>query len=171
MHFERRESFSSSAITPSCVLISQHVPHESDSKGHPCVMRTWLRFATVRKKKQTKPEFQLGCFPWKARVITRRWMQLLNNFETFFVICCVTARTKKCIIIFGSTFLSDSLFLTCWSGGNRASERGIWRPEVRYLMGTQNLFFVPHSWQDEKHLSLFLYRAKNLHLPFLLLFS
>ena len=49
------------------------------------------------KKKQTKPEFQLGCFPWKARVITRRWMQLLNNSETFFVICCVTARTKKCI--------------------------------------------------------------------------
>ena len=96
------------------------------------------------KKKQTKPEFQLGCFPWKARVITRRWMQLLNNFETFFVICCVTARTKKCIIIFGSTFLSDSLFLTCWSG-NRASERGIRRSEVRYLMGTQNLFFVPHS--------------------------
>ena len=55
--------------------------------------------------------------------------------------------------IFGSTFLSDSLFLTCWSG-NRASERGIQRSEVRYLMGTQNL-----------------YRAKNLHLPFLLLFS
>ena len=30
-------------------------------------------------------------------------------------------------------------------------------------MRTQNFFFVPHSWQDEKkHLSLFLYRAQKL---------
>ena len=26
--------------------------------------------------------------------------------------------------------------------------------EVRFLMGTQNFFFVPRSWQNEKHLSL-----------------
>ena len=30
------------------------------------------------------------------------------------------------------------------------------------LMGTQNFFFVPVSWQDGKHLSLLLYRAQNL---------
>ena len=45
------ERFSSSAITPSCMLLSQNVTHASDSKGCACVMRTWLRFATERKKK------------------------------------------------------------------------------------------------------------------------
>ena len=33
---------------------------------------------------------------------------------------------------------------------------------VRFLMRTQNFFFVPRSLLDEKHLSLFLYRAQNL---------
>ena len=28
------------------------------------------------------------------------------------------------------------------------------RSEVRFLLGTQNFFCVPRSWQDEKHLSL-----------------
>ena len=32
----------------------------------------------------------------------------------------------------------------------RALERGIRRSEVRFLMGTQNFFFVPRSWQYEK---------------------
>ena len=40
----------------------------------------------------------------------------------------------------------------------RASERGIRRSEVRFPTGTQNFFFVPRLWQNEKHLSLFLYR-------------
>ena len=44
----------------------------------------------------------------------------------------------------------------------RASECGNRRSDVRFLIGTQNFFFVPRSWQDEKHLSLFLYRAQNL---------
>ena len=36
------------------------------------------------------------------------------------------------------------------------SERGIWRSEVRFLMGIQNFFFVLRSWQDKKkYLSLF----------------
>ena len=48
-----------------------------------------------------------------------------------------------------------------WLSG-RASECGILRSEVWFLMGTQNFFFVPSSWQDKKHLSLFLYRAQNL---------
>ena len=30
-----------------------------------------------------------------------------------------------------------------------ASERKIWRPEVQFLMGTLNFFFVPRSWRDE----------------------
>ena len=55
-----------------------------------------------------------------------------------------------------------------WLSG-RASERGIRKSEVRFLMGTQNFFFVPRSWQYEKHLSLFLYRAQSL--PSLLFLS
>ena len=47
-------------------------------------------------------------------------------------------------------------------------ERRIWRSEVQFLMGTQNFFFVQGSWQDQKHLSLFLYGAQNL--PCLLFF-
>ena len=31
----------------------------------------------------------------------------------------------------------------------RASEHGIRRSEIRFLMGTRNVFFVPRSWQDE----------------------
>ena len=46
-----RESFLSSAITPWRVLIPQNVAHASESKGCACVMRTWPRFATERKKK------------------------------------------------------------------------------------------------------------------------
>ena len=36
-----------------------------------------------------------------------------------------------------------------WLSG-RASERENRRSEVSFLMGTQNFFFVPRSWQDEK---------------------
>ena len=31
----------------------------------------------------------------------------------------------------------------------RSAECGMRRSEVRFLMGTQNFFFVPRSWQDE----------------------
>ena len=55
-----------------------------------------------------------------------------------------------------------------WLGG-RASEREIRRSEVRIFIGTQNYFFVPRSWQDEEHLSVFLYQVQNL--PSLLLLS
>ena len=44
----------------------------------------------------------------------------------------------------------ESLWL---SGG--APERGIRRSGVRFLMGTQNFFFVLRSWQDETKLSLY----------------
>ena len=36
------------------------------------------------------------------------------------------------------------------------------KAQLEFLMGTQISFFDPHSWQDEKHLSLFPYRAQNL---------
>ena len=63
----------------------------------------------------------------------------------------------------------DSLNVeSLWLSG-RASERGIRKSEVRFFMGTQNVFFVPRSRQDEKHPSVFLYRAQNL--PPLLFYS
>ena len=44
-----------------------------------------------------------------------------------------------------------------------ASERGIRRSEVGFLMGTQNFLFVPRCDKTKKkHLSLFLYPAQNL---------
>ena len=52
-----------------------------------------------------------------------------------------------------------------WLSG-RTSEYRIWRSEVRFLIGTQNFFFVPCLWQEKKHLSLFLYRAHNLPLSY-----
>ena len=39
--------------------------------------------------------------------------------------------------------------------GGKVSERGIRRSEVRFLMGNLGVFFVPRSWRDEKHLSLY----------------
>ena len=57
-----RESLSSSVITPCHVLIGLNIAHASESKGCACVMKG-------KKKKKTKPEFQLGRFLWNARVI------------------------------------------------------------------------------------------------------
>ena len=48
-----------------------------------------------------------------------------------------------------------------WLSG-RAMDCGIRRSEVWFLMGTQNFFFAPYSWQEEKHLSPFLFWAQNL---------
>ena len=44
-----RESFPSSAITPSCVLIRQNVAHPSDSKSYACVMMTAICDRTEKK--------------------------------------------------------------------------------------------------------------------------
>ena len=43
----------------------------------------------------------------------------------------------------------------------RASECGIQRSEVQFLVRTHNFFFVSCLWQDEKHLSLYLYPAQK----------
>ena len=52
---------------------------------------------------------------------------------------------------------------------NSDSPRGIEPQIFGFHMGTEHFFFVPRSWQDEKNLSLFLYRAQNL--PCLLFLS
>ena len=52
-----------------------------------------------------------------------------------------------------------------WLSG-RASERGIRRSEVRFLTGTQNSFFVPRLWQDEKNIFVYFFtELKTYHLP------
>ena len=43
----------------------------------------------------------------------------------------------------------------------RASECGIQRSQVQFLMRTQNFCFVSCLWKDEKHLSLSLYSAQK----------
>ena len=84
---------SSSAITPFCVLISQ--------KRRACVRLKRLRIRnedlTViceRTEKKTKPEFQLGRLPWKARAIKLQCVPRLKHYnfqylelhtETFFL--------------------------------------------------------------------------------------
>ena len=45
-------------------------------------------------------------------------------------------------------FINFSKLLTYLLTYNLSSR--IWRSEVRFLMGTQNYFFAPRSWQDEK---------------------
>ena len=81
---------SSSAITPFCVLTSQDVAHASDSNDYACVMRTWLWFATERKKKSSR-NFNLGArgrLPWKARVI--KYNAYLDwNTITFNIWSCI----------------------------------------------------------------------------------
>ena len=48
------KSFLSSAITLCHVLITQNAAHALESKSCACVVRTWLRFATERKKKRSR---------------------------------------------------------------------------------------------------------------------
>ena len=55
----------------------------------------------------------------------------------------------------------SSMQAACQLSG-RASERGIRRSEVWFLMGTQNFFFVPRSWQDENIFLYFLRHVKIL---------
>ena len=51
-------------------------------------------------------------------------------------------------VSYGLRNAPSSPWSLCSSSG-RASERGIRRSEGRLLIGTQNFFFVPRSWQDE----------------------
>ena len=91
------------------------------------------------------------------------WIQVLQvwytyyNFERCFSSYHERGTKKK----FWVTLYRAQNLSSLWLSG-RASERGIRKSEVRFLMGTQNFFFVPRSRQNEKHLSLFLNRAQNL---------
>lgn len=57
---------------------------------------------------------------------------------------------------------------------NPTSEKDVFRLVTRvrqrknseFSRGTKNFFFVPRSWQDKKHYSLFLYQAQNFKIAF-----
>ena len=85
----------------------------------------------------------------------------------FFVFCCVTARTKKCI----SSGLHSSPILYFWHVGVVIEHRSVESEGLRFDTSWGLRIFSFSHTRDEKRFSLFLYRAKNLHLPFLLLFS
>ena len=72
-----------------------------------------------------------------------------------------------------STLLIRAIYRTCviWTSTSltcglvvRASECGIWRSEARSLIGTQNFFFVPRSWQDEKTSFSNIYKLSGIYL-------
>ena len=131
----RREGFPSSAITPSCVLIGQKFAHASGSKGCECVMRTWLRFATERKKK-TKPEFQLGRFPWKARVKKER----IDLFTVLF----------KCAPrgLFIETFIMEKV--TCWYHTDHNPNSGV-LPTDKYCVTAFDKSGLNNNTTHTKH--------------------
>ena len=114
---------------------------------------------------------------YSIRFSTRSQLGHKMHALSSFSISLLSLELTIFFILFTNTTLSISLILgrvsymnflmglarhrAPWLSG-RASERGIRRSEVRFLVGTQNFFFVLRSWQDEKHLSQFLYRAQNL---------
>ena len=76
-------------------------------------------------------------------------------------------------LLFLSTNITPSTWLipaveSLWLSG-RASERGIRRSEVRFLMETQIFFSLSHARDMTKNIFLFLYQAQNL--PSLLFLS
>ena len=73
--------------------------------------------------------------------------------------------TDACHMSFVIDHAHRRFFVAQWLSG-AASECGIRRSEVRFLMGTQKFFFVLRLWRDEKHLSLFLYWSQTYHLSY-----
>ena len=112
---------SSSAITPFCVLISQ--------KRRACVRLKRLRIRdedlTViceRTEKKTKPEFQLGRLPWKARAIKLQCVPRLKHYnfqylelhtEPFFLtsFCKNSVRKGMCLkLICINMYLEETVY-------------------------------------------------------------
>ena len=92
------------------------------------------------------------------------WAQNLPSFFILFtnttlstLLILAVCRTRVMWTSQWTLLTVESLWLS-----DRASEHGIRGTEVRFLIGTQNFFFVSRLWQDEKHLSPVLYQAQNL---------
>ena len=89
--------------------------------------------------------------------------QSQSNLKTFRI-----WKSKVWLLWYNHGYLMVIWFVLWCSTTELELECGIWRSEVQFLMRTQNFFFVQRSWQDEKHISLFLHGAQNL--PSLLFF-
>ena len=121
-------------------------------------------------------------YHWATEILVRKSPKKVYIWHAYCILLgstipmasCSVNRISKMVCFFklgkeidsGEQGPSQSSFMTrvlhtAGISNTRASERGIRRSEVRFPTGTQNFFFVPRLWQNEKHLSLFLYRAKN----------
>ena len=79
-------------------------------------------------------------------------------------------RIGEMVSEFGNT---ERCFSSCYDRGMRNrtehEEQNMRnRTRVLHTAKTQNFFFVPRLWQDEKNFSLFLYRAQNLPISLIL---
>ena len=77
-------------------------------------------------------------------------------------VICVRGGVVKFWIVWNKMNISPALMkdVLCivTSMGLRYQTSNLWIPHSDALpLGTQNVFFVSRSWQDEQHLSLFLY--------------
>ena len=125
-----------------------------------CGMRTFkevmgLRYvpvANVLKERQPNQSEAIINSQWQLlfRVLSCGWLKKYFDRET--IIYCSSSSNIGWIVILA---LALGYFLYF--------SRGIRRSEVQFLMGTQNSFFVPRSWQDEKNIPLFFFnRAHHL---------
>ena len=132
--------------------------------------------------------FLKGCTDTKA-VLSRAWDKeklLSTHEESNLRLSDSTLRWSKLnisLILFTNMTLSTLLILTVcrmsvihelrskspspYSLCGSVVEHWSSKAQLEFLMGTQFFFFDPRSWQDEKHHSLFLYRAQNLSFFFI----
>ena len=80
------------------------------------------------------------------------WKHIFGVTNTFMKVTIITIVTMESL----------------WFSG-RASERGIGRSEVRFLIGTQNFFSLSHARDKTKNTFLYFFTEQNL--PSLLLLS
>ena len=94
-------------------------------------------------------------FIWYASCIL---LGSVKSLLTIFLYFSTKLKTYHLLTIFYSIYKHDTIDPADHSSLQDAQwwsiEREIRRSEVSILMETKNFFFVPRSWQDEKHLSL-----------------
>ena len=102
--------------------------------------------ANVLKERQPNQSEAIINSQWQLlfRVLSCGWLKKYFDRET--IICCSSSSNIGWIVILA---LAVGYFLYF--------SRGIRRSEVQFLMGTQNSFFVPRSWQDEENIPLFFF--------------
>ena len=109
-----------------------------------CMSRKWVQISFLCPTLVTRRKKKISLFLYRAQNLPSLSFLSTNiTLSTFLILAVCWTRVIWTLLKVESLWLSG-----------RASERGIWRSEVRFLMGTQNFFFVQRLWQGEKHLSL-----------------